>query len=78
MVGDCLGFDLLEQSPDVLPGHVAVQARAARQRHRFFRKGKWLREKYGAPGCVGCGRCVRTCLVHINIVDGFNAIHRSR
>jgi sulfhydrogenase subunit beta (sulfur reductase) len=67
----------LDEFARVASGENFREARAARQRHRFFRKGKWLREKYGILGCVGCGRCIRTCLVHINIVDGFNAIYRS-
>jgi formate hydrogenlyase subunit 6/NADH:ubiquinone oxidoreductase subunit I len=68
----------LDEFALVAGGESFRETRAARQRHRFFRKGKWLRERYGVRGCVGCGRCIRTCLVHINIVDGFNAIHRSR
>jgi ferredoxin len=68
----------LDEFARVADGHNFRQARAARQRHRFFRKGKWLFEKFGALGCVGCGRCIRTCVVHINIVDGWNAIHQSR
>jgi sulfhydrogenase subunit beta (sulfur reductase) len=58
----------------VAGGESFREARAARQRHRFFRKGKWLREQYSALGCVGCGRCIRTCLVHINIVDCLNSL----
>lgn len=67
----------LDEFARVAGGENFRERRAARQRHRFFRKGKWLRERYGVLGCVGCGRCIRTCLVHINIVDGFNAIYRS-
>jgi formate hydrogenlyase subunit 6/NADH:ubiquinone oxidoreductase subunit I len=68
----------LDEFARVAAGENFREARAARQRHRFFRKGKWLYEKFGTLGCVGCGRCIRTCLVHINIVDGFNAIHGSK
>lgn len=68
----------LDEFARVADGHNFRQARAARQRHRFFRKGKWLLEKFGTPGCVGCGRCIRTCVTHINIVDGWNTIYRSR
>ena len=39
-----------------------------------MRKGKYLLEKFGELGCVGCGRCIRACVAKINIVDGFNAI----
>ncbi|MBE9507254.1 MAG: 4Fe-4S dicluster domain-containing protein [Chloroflexi bacterium] len=68
----------LDEFARVAGGENFREARAARQRHRFFRKGKYIYERLGMLGCVGCGRCVRTCLVHINIVDVFNAIHGSR
>lgn len=64
----------LEEFALVASGENFREARAARQRHRMMRKGKYLRERFGTTGCVGCGRCIRTCLVHINIVDTFNAI----
>lgn len=53
------------------------ESRGARQRHRFMRKGKYLYEKFGALGCVGCGRCIRTCPASISILKGFNTIHAS-
>jgi sulfhydrogenase subunit beta (sulfur reductase) len=64
----------LEEFALVAGGENFREARGARQRHRMLRKGKYLRERFGTTGCVGCGRCIRTCLVHINIVDTFNAI----
>jgi formate hydrogenlyase subunit 6/NADH:ubiquinone oxidoreductase subunit I len=64
----------LEEFALVASGENFREARAARQRHRMMRKGKYLRERFGTTGCVGCGRCIRACLVHINIVDTFNAI----
>jgi sulfhydrogenase subunit beta (sulfur reductase) len=64
----------LDEFARVAGGENFREARAARQRHRFMRKGKYLYEKFGELGCVGCGRCIRTCLVHINIVDGFNRL----
>jgi len=67
----------LDEFARVAGGENFREARAARQRHRFFRKGKWLRERFDTTGCVGCGRCIRTCLVHINIVEVFNTIHGS-
>lgn len=39
---------------------------ADRQRHRFFRKYKYLWEKHQRTACVGCGRCSRECLGHID------------
>jgi len=37
----------------------------ARLRHRLYRKGKYMLERWGELGCVGCGRCVQACLVDI-------------
>ena len=65
----------LDEFARVAGGENFREARSSRQRHRFMRKGKYIYDKVGELGCVGCGRCIRTCLVHINIVDGFNAIH---
>lgn len=36
-----------------------------RFRHRFFRKGNYLPERYGFIACVGCGRCGIACLPNI-------------
>ena len=36
-----------------------------RLRHRMYRKGKYLLERYGQLGCVGCGRCNSACLADI-------------
>jgi ferredoxin len=36
-----------------------------RLRHRMYRKGKYLLERYGKLGCVGCGRCSTACLAEI-------------
>lgn len=37
----------------------------ARLRHRLYRKGNYMLERYGELGCVGCGRCIHACLVDI-------------
>lgn len=68
----------LDRFAIVAGGHDFRDSRAARQRHRFFRKGKYLANKYGVVGCVGCGRCAQACLVHISPVDTFNELHRRR
>jgi len=68
------------QLPDfatVAGGENFRKARANRQRHRFFRKGKYLTEMFGKVGCVGCGRCVRSCLVHIDPVEVYNTLRRT-
>ena len=47
------------------------ESRASRLRHRMFRKGKFILERTGQPGCVGCGRCERACIANISIRDTF-------
>ncbi len=68
----------LDQFATVAGGHNFRPTRAARQRHRFFRKGKYQTDAYGLVGCVGCGRCAQACLVHITPVDTFNELYRRR
>lgn len=46
-----------------------------RLRHRLYRKGKYMLERYGKLGCVGCGRCVSACLADIaSPVDAYNTL----
>ena len=39
--------------------------RESRFRHRMYRKGKYVPERFGKLGCVGCGRCASACLAEI-------------
>ena len=41
------------------------EERLQRYRHRFYRKGMYLYDKYGYIACVGCGRCAAACLPDI-------------
>lgn len=68
----------LQEFAIVAGGHNFREANAARQRHRFYRKGKYQMEGYGLAGCVGCGRCAEACLVGINPVLTFNELARRR
>ncbi len=68
----------LQEFALVAGGHNFRKTNAARQRHRFFRKGKYQMDAHGLVGCVGCGRCGEVCLVHINPVDTFNELARRR
>lgn len=61
----------------VASGEVFREHRSNRLRHRFYRKGKYMLEDYGRVGCVGCGRCVRACLVKIDPVEVFNTLDAS-
>jgi len=62
----------------VAGGHNFRESRAARQRHRFMRKGKYQLDATGMVGCVGCGRCATACLVNITPVKTFNELYRRR
>ncbi|MEW6568692.1 MAG: 4Fe-4S dicluster domain-containing protein [Chloroflexota bacterium] len=66
----------LDQFATVAGGHNFRPTLARRQRHRFFRKGKYQTDAFGLLGCVGCGRCAQACLVHISPVDTFNELRR--
>jgi len=68
----------LDEFAEVAGGHNFRRTRADRQRHRFFRKGKYIMDTHSLLGCVGCGRCGQQCLVHINPVDTYNELHRRR
>jgi sulfhydrogenase subunit beta (sulfur reductase) len=68
----------LDEFARVAGGESFRRHQAARLRHRFMRKGRYLIEKYGELGCVGCGRCARSCLVDISPVNVFNELHGSR
>lgn len=38
-----------------------------RYRQRFMHKFSFCADRYGTPGCVGCGRCVTECPVNLDI-----------
>ncbi len=63
---------------EVAGGHDFREKLAARQRHRFMRKGKYQMDAFGMVGCVGCGRCATSCLVHITPIKVFNELHKRR
>jgi ferredoxin len=65
----------LDQFARVAGGENFREHQAARLRHRFMRKGRYLMDKYAELGCTGCGRCARSCLVDISPVEVFNELH---
>jgi sulfhydrogenase subunit beta (sulfur reductase) len=69
---------MLDEFASVAGGENFRKHQAARLRHRFMRKGRYLMDKYNELGCVGCGRCARLCLVDISPVDVFNDLHQAR
>ncbi len=50
-------------------GHNPRDWQYKRYRNRFSCKFKIYEEKFGAQGCVGCGRCVRSCPVNLDITE---------
>lgn len=58
----------------VAGGHNFRPKAASRLRHRIYRKAKWIQERTGLPGCVGCARCDRACTAKINSVEIYNQL----
>jgi ferredoxin len=59
---------------EVAGGENFREHRASRLRHRMFRKGKFIHERTGKLGCVGCGRCSKHCVANISILEAFQQI----
>ena len=68
----------LDPFAEVAGGENFREERWSRLRHRMFRKGKYILEQTGRPGCVGCGRCERACVADISIKDTYVQIAGSR
>jgi len=68
----------LDPFAEVAGGENFREERSSRLRHRMFRKGKYILEQTGRPGCVGCGRCERACVAGISIKDTYVQIAGSR
>lgn len=65
---------MLNEFAMVAGGENFREDRSERTRHRLFRKFKYITDFYGAPFCVGCGRCSKYCTANINIVDIVNKL----
>lgn len=50
-------------------GHNPRPSKTERVRQRFLHKLRYFPERYGVLGCVGCGRCVEKCPVHMDITE---------
>ncbi|NLK51924.1 MAG: hypothetical protein GX295_05715 [Syntrophomonadaceae bacterium] len=49
--------------------HVFRPDRADRIKHRLLHKLAYYETQFGVEGCVGCGRCVTSCIVKIDPVE---------
>ncbi len=61
---DCCMFGLFTLHAS---GHNPRPVNAARLRQKIMHKFNYYTEQYGVDGCVGCGRCVRSCPVNLDI-----------
>lgn len=50
------------------------EERSDRKKHRFYRKFKYPVNRYSRFFCTGCGRCTRTCMADISLIDTLNQI----
>ena len=67
---------LLEDFAKIGSGENFRRKRANRYRHRYFKKGKYLFNRFGFVACVGCGRCSSNCIPDIaNPVSLFNDMY---
>ena len=67
---------LLEDFAKIASGENFRATRPTRYRHRYFKKGKYLYDRFGFISCVGCGRCSSNCLPNIaNPVSLFNDMY---
>lgn len=48
------------------------EERSSRQRHRYYRKFDYPIKKYNKFFCTGCGRCTRTCMAMISLIETVN------
>ncbi|MBN1270526.1 MAG: 4Fe-4S dicluster domain-containing protein [Kiritimatiellae bacterium] len=66
---------MLADFASVAGGHNFRRHRADRYRHRYYRKGKYVPDKFGQVACVGCGRCITACTAKIaNPVEIYNRL----
>jgi len=54
------------------------KGRDTRQRHRYYRKFRYSQDKFNRYFCTGCGRCSRTCMAGIKLIETVNSILEGR
>ena len=63
---DSCGFSLFTLHAS---GHNPREIQSARWRQRIYHKFAYYPERYQQYGCVGCGKCTRSCPVDMNLKD---------
>jgi formate hydrogenlyase subunit 6/NADH:ubiquinone oxidoreductase subunit I len=70
---------MLPEFAKVASGENFREHKEQRFRHRMYRKGKYLVERYKNPGCVGCGRCATACLAEkASPAETYNLLKEAR
>ena len=62
----------------VAGGHNFREARSERLKLWYTHKLVGFMSKYGSPACVGCGRCIVSCPVEINILTVVKALKKEK
>lgn len=73
-ISRCWDACTLEYYSGVSGGENFREARAERMKLWYTHKLQSYISKYGKPACVGCGRCVVTCPVDINVLTVSKAL----
>jgi len=68
----------LKPFAEVAGGENFREERSSRQRHRLFRKFDYSVNKYNKFFCTGCGRCTRTCMAGISLIDTVNDLTKEK
>jgi sulfhydrogenase subunit beta (sulfur reductase) len=64
----------MDDFAQVAGGEDFRKGRDARQRHRYYRKFKYPVDKFNRYFCTGCGRCTRTCMADISLIETVNSL----
>lgn len=64
----------MEEFAKVAGGEDFRKGRDSRQRHRYYRKFKYPVDKFNRYFCTGCGRCTRSCMAEISLVETVNSL----
>ena len=64
----------MDEFATVAGGEDFRSGRDSRQRHRYYRKFKYSVDKFKRYFCTGCGRCSRTCMADIVLIETVNSL----